>query len=244
MIAKINGKDCPFEAGEYIVDIARRNGFFIPTLCDHEGLKGQGCCRVCIVEQDGKVVPACITKPTRDCVIETESPKIKEERAIIFALLQRRAPNSDIIKNMAKALGAPQTDRLKVVVDADKCIMCGLCSRACKATGSGAISTLMRGTQKYVGTPYDEESPDCIGCKSCANVCPTGAIEFKEDDETRTIWGRTFKLVRCQECGVVIGTEDEIEAAAQRAGEEVSHVCRDCKKLHISNVMAHTFGVE
>lgn len=243
MIATINGKECSFEPGECIVDIAKRNGIEIPTLCHHESLRGQGCCRVCMVEQDGKEVPACITKLTRDCKIETESEKIKQHRAIILALLQRRAPNSELINEMCKKYGAINSDRLKVAVDADKCILCGLCARACKATGSGAISTLMRGTQKYVGTPYDEESADCVGCGSCAKVCPTGAIEIVETEDTRTIWHKTFKLVRCRECGEIIGTEEEIKAAAAKAGHEPEDLCPKCRQENISDVMAHTYGV-
>ena len=48
MKAQINGKEFSFEANETILDVARRNGVFIPTLCelhdiDHAplGPKGQ-----------------------------------------------------------------------------------------------------------------------------------------------------------------------------------------------------------
>jgi len=242
MIAKINGKDCEFTKNETIVDIARRNKIAIPTLCHHEGLKGQGCCRVCIVEQDGKVVPACITKLTRDCTIETETEKIKDERKVILELLHLRAPNSERIANLCKVYGVEPSKRLKPFVNADKCIMCGLCTRACKSTGSGAISTLMRGTEKYIGTPYDEESPDCVGCTSCAQVCPTGAITFTEDGDTRNIWHKEFKLVHCVECGKVIGTEEELEYASKKSGNPVDTLCDDCRKETIADTFAKTYG--
>ena len=29
--------------------------------------------------------------------------------------------------------------------------------------------------------PYGEVDPHCVGCTSCANVCPTGAIQFVDD---------------------------------------------------------------
>ena len=40
---------------------------------------------------------------------------------------------------------------------------------------------------------YDKES--CIGCKLCIKVCPTGAIEFKEDEKKIKIY-----LARCCFC--------------------------------------------
>ena len=52
MIITIDGKQCSCENGEFLLQVARRNGIYIPTLCHHEALPGQGCCRVCIVEVD------------------------------------------------------------------------------------------------------------------------------------------------------------------------------------------------
>ena len=46
----INGKACTCEKGEFLLEVARRNGFYIPTLCHHPGVAEQGCCRVCLVE--------------------------------------------------------------------------------------------------------------------------------------------------------------------------------------------------
>ena len=64
MIIKINGQDCSCEKGEYLLDVARRNGFYLPTLCNHDAFEGQGCCRLCIVEVfergRGKIVVSCV----------------------------------------------------------------------------------------------------------------------------------------------------------------------------------------
>ena len=47
----IDGKACTCQPGEFLIDIAKRNGIFIPTLCGKQlALRGRGCCRVCIVE--------------------------------------------------------------------------------------------------------------------------------------------------------------------------------------------------
>ena len=51
MNASINGRDYTFEPGETILQVARRNGIFIPTLCHFRPLNHKpGTCRVCLAE--------------------------------------------------------------------------------------------------------------------------------------------------------------------------------------------------
>ena len=50
MIVTIDGKPCECQKGEFLLQIARRNGIEIPTLCHHESLPGQGCCLLFIFE--------------------------------------------------------------------------------------------------------------------------------------------------------------------------------------------------
>ena len=47
----IDGKDCTCERGEYLWDVAKRNGIPIPVLCRSDAFpEHRACCRVCIVE--------------------------------------------------------------------------------------------------------------------------------------------------------------------------------------------------
>ena len=193
MIITIDGKQCSCEKGEYLLHVARRNGIYIPTLCHHEALPGQGCCRVCIVEVDEgkgpKIVVSCVYPVERECTVSTDSDKVRSQRGIILSLLYKRAPDSELIAQMCTHYGAPPLERLKPV-DSGKCILCGLCTRACAELSVGAISTVNRGVTKEVATPYHDESPVCVGCGSCASVCPTDAIPLTETADTRTIWAR------------------------------------------------------
>ena len=93
-----------------------------------------------------------------------------------------------------------------------------------------------------MATPYHDESPVCVGCGSCASVCPTDAIPLTETADTRTIWGKTFRLVRCAHCGAVIGTAEELALAAQKTGEEPEKLCERCRKAALAQVLAHTYG--
>lgn len=243
----IDGVPCTCERGEYLYDVAKRNGIFIPTLCRHDAFEHRGACRICIVEvtERGRtrVVASCIYPITKPCEVSTNSDRIKKERATILKLLSARAPEASRIPDMLTYYGAKRPDDM-LVLDGEKCILCGLCMQACEQLGTGAIATVLRGTEKKVSTLYDRPAPTCIGCRSCAEVCPTDAIAWTQDDEagTRTIWNKTFDLVRCERCGAVMGTEEEVAWAAKRAELDAPVLCDACRKRAITDAMVESYG--
>lgn len=246
MIITIDGKKCECEKGEYLLQVARRNGIEIPTLCHHDAIAGQGCCRLCIVEVfergRGKIVVSCVYPVESECEVFTDNEKVHRQRGMILTLLRSRAPASPEIAALCEKYGAPKIDRF-VKVDGSKCVLCGLCAKACGELSVGAISTVNRGVTKEVSTPYYEPSDVCVGCGSCARVCPTNAIEIIETGDSRTIWGRTFPLVRCKKCGKVMGTAEELKMASLRSGIPVSELCDDCRKRSVADVLAETYGL-
>ena len=245
MFVNIDGKECSFVSGEYIVDVAGQNGIEIPTLCHHEGLRGLGCCRVCIVELNNKIVPACVTKLEKESVVFTTSERVQRERGILLSFLRKRVPESTVIAEMAKKYNAPDMPRLKAVEDSNNCIMCGLCVRACRSIGAGAISTTLRGTRKEVNTPYGEASSSCIGCASCASVCPTGNIEVVDENGRRRIWNKTFELVVCDECGSVIGTKEYCDFVIQKDKQIMEPIlCDVCKKRSLALALSNELFME
>lgn len=154
----IDGKTCSAEHGEYLWDVAKRNGIEIPALCRSEAFpEHRASCRVCIVEVvargRSKVVTSCVYPIEGECEVRTNSPKIVQDRKVLMALLAARAPESDLMAAMASHMGAGEGYERLEPLDAGKCILCGLCVQACESMGTGAISTVNRGIDKEINTP-------------------------------------------------------------------------------------------
>jgi bidirectional [NiFe] hydrogenase diaphorase subunit len=236
----IDGKRVGAEAGETLLTVARRSGVGIPTLCHHEALEPRGACRLCTVEITNpkwpgwkRLVASCVYPAEADLVVETKTPEVVAIRRTLVDLLLARCPETPAIQQLGKAYGLEETSYRKRAED-DRCILCGQCVRVCQdAIGAAAIGLSGRGAVKKVGPAYGEPSERCIGCGACARVCPTGAIPVEDRDGRRTIWGRTFDLVRCGRCGAPTLPRQQIEHQAARAGLEASSfdLCVDCRRL-------------
>lgn len=238
MQLSIDGKTITAQAGEYVLQVAQRNGIEIPALCHHPAVEPWGGCRLCVVEithADWKgwkgLVTACLYPVQEGLIISTCNEKVREVRAGLLDLLLARCPESTLIQNLAREYGIEKTS-FEPRKDADICILCGLCVRICEKIGTSAISTIGRGIDKLISVPYETEAfSACIGCLSCAKICPTGEITFTEDENFRSIWNHNFELVRCEECGAVIGTPEQLEHYSQRSGLDMSYFtkCSDCR---------------
>ncbi len=94
MIGYINGKEVSFEPDETILTVARRNGHFIPTLCEMADLNHTpGTCRVCLVEmrlanQTGyQVVTSCTTPMAENIDVLTRTPRVRQMQRLQVELL-------------------------------------------------------------------------------------------------------------------------------------------------------------
>lgn len=75
--------------------------------------------------------------------------------------------------------------RLEVIErDQNKCILCGLCVRACEElAGKGILGLVGRGFNTVIKPEFRniDIKSICINCNRCADVCPTGALRKISD---------------------------------------------------------------
>jgi formate dehydrogenase major subunit len=83
----INGVECKALEGQTILEVARENKIFIPSLCFGVGAEPSGACGICIVETDGQLLRACITAVREGLIADANSPRVFEARKNILELL-------------------------------------------------------------------------------------------------------------------------------------------------------------
>lgn len=245
---RIDGKTYQAEKGSRLLDVCRREGINIPTLCEHSALPGFAGCRLCVVEQNRrgwkKLVTACEYPLMHDGEeFTSSSDRIWKSRILSAQLLAARAPEAKEV--LEKALGKEFENRFPPLgVDNSKCVLCGLCYRYCHAQGTAAIYVAGRGAEKVVTIPYGEASPDCIGCGACAEICPTGAIAVREPKGKRAIWRQIFSLETCPSCGRPHITAKMVEHIKKHTGlpEEIIRLCPECRETQMSGELTTGIG--
>ena len=85
----INGKQIQAPEGSTILEAARANGIYIPTLCYDEAVEVYGACGLCVVEAEGvpKLLRSCSAKVSEGMVVNTESERVVQSRKIALELL-------------------------------------------------------------------------------------------------------------------------------------------------------------
>ena len=58
----IDGKEIKATEGEFVLNVARANGIFIPAICYLTRCSPTLACRLCLVESGGKQIYACNAK--------------------------------------------------------------------------------------------------------------------------------------------------------------------------------------
>jgi len=85
----LNGKIVPGIKGESILQLAKRSGIEIPTLCNDPRLEPYSSCYVCVVEVEGLrgLQPSCSTMISEGMKIETHNEKIAGARKTALELI-------------------------------------------------------------------------------------------------------------------------------------------------------------
>lgn len=184
---EIDGKKVQVEEGTTMFKAAQKAGIEIPYFCYHKDMEPYGGCRLCMVEVTENDVtrlqPSCAYPAKDNTVVKTNTERLIKGRQMIAELLLARCPNIDSVKNLAASLGVTKT---RYPEEDGNCVLCGQCVRVCRnVVKAGAIDFIGRGKNRYPGTPFDMPSDDCVGCGSCAYVCPTGAMNMEYENVLR-----------------------------------------------------------
>lgn len=193
----INEKICSCDEGATILDIARANGIYIPTLCFLKGVSDIGSCRMCMVECEGyeMLLAACRTKIKEGMVIKTESEKINSYRKAMLELilsnhksdcmscpsngaceLQTLCNRYEVTTGLSHGTRTEMDQKLPVLhdhpfisYDPKKCIHCQRCISACHQIAcNGTLKSDRLGSFHIVNAPFGEAYKES-GCESCGN---------------------------------------------------------------------------
>ncbi len=221
----IDGRAVQAKKGSTILDVARANGIFIPTLCYHQALHPIGSCRICVVEvKPGppRPLPACATYVNEGMEVTTSTPKLEAIRDELMKLvLINHAVECPIcdkggeceLQNLTHALGIKKVDLDAVKLSPrfdyesnfverhqDRCVTCGRCVRICKErVGAWSWNFVHRG---YFTQLSSGELPlNCEFCGSCIDICPVGALINKQWKYRARAWEVEKTEIACPFCG-------------------------------------------
>ncbi len=213
---KIDGVECMAASGSYIVDAAKENGIYIPTLCNMPGVKPQGACRICTVRINGRLMTSCTTPVADGMEIELDKPDLNDLRKSIVELLfvsgNHFCPACEKSGDCElQALGYryqmmvprfpydfPQkgidASSPKIMKEQNRCIYCKRCIKSIKdEQGRSYFAFRNRGNHlevvldKEMGQKMSDETAE----KAMEN-CPVGSILVKEKGFATPIGKRKF----------------------------------------------------
>lgn len=200
----VDGTECMGIRGQYLVDAARENGVYIPTLCNFPGVKPKGGCRICTVRVNGKLMTACTTPVAENMSVENEVKDINELRKSIIELLFiegnhfcpacEKSGNCELqalayrfrmmVPRFPYQFPVRKVDAThpRIIKEQNRCILCKRCIRAITDENGRSIFAYRRRSARVevvvdpkLGKQLTEEL-----AQKAMDVCPVGSIIVKE----------------------------------------------------------------
>ncbi|HUU45083.1 MAG TPA: molybdopterin-dependent oxidoreductase [Acidobacteriota bacterium] len=216
----IDNRTLTVARGKTILEAARENDIYIPSLCAHEDLTPFGGCRLCIVEVEGMrgLPTACTTPVTPEMVVRTHTTLLHDMRREILQLILSEHPCSCLICDEAEGCRSYSSTIRKVGVTTG-CRWCsndGRCElqEVAEHLGLKEINypVSYRGLPVEKNDPfYDRDYNLCILCGRCVRICQevraAGTLAFCQRGRHAIIgpaFGRSHLEAGCEFCGACV----------------------------------------
>ena len=230
---KIDGKSVEANKGETILQVARKNDIYIPTMCYISKTTPCASCRMCVVEAEGVdgFVLSCNTPPTEGLEIITNTPALENERTNIMKLYDVNHPlecgvcdksGECDLQNKTLEFGVSQQnftarDQSRKIedwglinYDPSLCILCEKCVHVCnEVIGDDAIDVKFGGYSSTI-IPKNADTLDCTFCGECIAVCPVGALVSSDFKYSANAWELSRVPSTCAHCSAGCSLEYEI----------------------------------
>lgn len=176
----IDGKEIEAEGKKTILEVAKENEIFIPSLCDYPQLAPFTGCRLCIVEIKGQkgYPPSCGTLVEEGMEVKTATSKIQKLRREILELILTEHPNACLICSEKENCDEYKST-IRKVGETTGCVLCsnnGRCElqdvvNAVKID-SVRFSSVYRDFDIKRNDPFFDRNYNlCILCGRCVRVC-------------------------------------------------------------------------
>ena len=216
----IDGQKLQAKKGETILQVARRNGIYIPTMCYLTKTNPIASCRMCSVEVEGVegFVLSCQEKALDGATIKTNSPELFAHRQNIMKLYDVNHPlqcgvcdksGECELQNKTLEFGVSSQEfsakeqirkhkNWKILgYDPYLCILCERCVTVCnEIVGAQALYVKPNGYNSTI----DNDMRKCIQCGECISVCPVGAMVSNEFKYSANAWENTKVPASCSHC--------------------------------------------
>lgn len=231
---KIDGISVSAKKDETILQVARKNGIYIPTMCYLSKTSPTGSCRMCVVEAKGVdgFILSCNTPPVEGIEVVTNSQDIQKERTNIVKLYDVNHPlqcgvcdksGECELQNKTLEFGVTQQnfmarDQLRqkqdwglINYDPSLCILCEKCVRVCnEVIGDDAIEVKFGGYSSSI-VPKNSDTLDCTFCGECIAVCPVGALVSSNFKYSANAWELKKIPAICIHCSAGCSLEYEVK---------------------------------
>lgn len=224
----LNEVEYDVSKGKTILEAARKQNVYIPSLCYHARTGGVGKCRACVVSVEGMrgIVTACTVQVTDGMVIKTDTPELRRHQKMVVDLMLSSGNHDCLscpqcgqceLQDAAYYLGIerhsfPRPEPIKednssefIAFDRSKCIKCGRCILGDNCTVvNETLGFAYRGNDTQVS--FDNDLPinssSCVQCGECVQLCPTGALYDKKTKGLARPWELQKINTTCGYCGV------------------------------------------